>query len=153
MDEVTSSTNIAARMFEFSTLSVASKCCERKHEERVTVTEIRQIILNDKFFFIRSIQRQLSTNDAEKFYAEHKEFPDTIRGRFGASDTRNATHGSDSMQSAENEILFFFPDFSISQWLNDDEPLLRRFAISNGANRELHLHFDKDKWLHRIEQT
>ena len=57
------------------------------------------------------------------------------------------------MQSAENEILFFFPDFSISQWLNDDEPLLRRFAISNGANRELHLHFDKDKWLHRIEQT
>ncbi len=32
------------------------------------------------------------------------EQPDTIRGRFGLTDTRNSTHGSDSDETAEREI-------------------------------------------------
>ena len=39
------------------------------------------------------------------------ESPDSIRARFGITDTRNATHGSDSVQNARQEILFFFPEF------------------------------------------
>jgi nucleoside diphosphate kinase len=35
----------------------------------------------------------------------------TFRGRFGSTDTRNASHGSDSAESAAREIAFFFPDF------------------------------------------
>jgi len=34
--------------------------------------------------------------------------PDTIRGRFGTSLQRNATHGSDAPQTAEFEVGFFF---------------------------------------------
>ena len=37
--------------------------------------------------------------------------PDTIRGTFGLSDTRNCSHGSDSLETAKREIEFFFPDF------------------------------------------
>ncbi|XP_059477660.1 nucleoside diphosphate kinase 6 [Neocloeon triangulifer] len=36
--------------------------------------------------------------------------PDSLRGRFGLTDTRNALHGSDSEESAAKEIKFFFPD-------------------------------------------
>ena len=39
------------------------------------------------------------------------EKPESLRGRFGLTDTRNATHGSDSIENALKEILFFFPDF------------------------------------------
>lgn len=39
------------------------------------------------------------------------ESPESVRARFGITDTRNATHGSDSVKNAQQEILFFFPDF------------------------------------------
>ena len=39
------------------------------------------------------------------------EQPTSLRGRFGLTDTRNATHGSDSVENARKEITFFFPDF------------------------------------------
>lgn len=38
--------------------------------------------------------------------------PETIRGQFGLTDTRNAGHGSDSETSAVKEINFFFPEYS-----------------------------------------
>ncbi|XDA86615.1 hypothetical protein R6Z07F_016352 [Ovis aries] len=38
--------------------------------------------------------------------------PESIRGSFGLTDTRNTTHGSDSVVSASREIAAFFPDFS-----------------------------------------
>lgn len=44
--------------------------------------------------------------------------PESIRGQFGLSDTRNAVHGSDSIESVEKEVKIFFPDFSISEWCN-----------------------------------
>lgn len=43
--------------------------------------------------------------------------PDSIRGQFGLSDTRNVGHGSDSMESAKREIEFFFSDFNVDKWL------------------------------------
>jgi len=45
-----------------------------------------------------------------------REFPDTIRGRFALSDTKNCVHGSDSIESAMKEITFFFPDFRIQSY-------------------------------------
>jgi len=38
-----------------------------------------------------------------------RESPDSIRGSFGTSDTRNAIHGSGSNEEALSEIEFFFP--------------------------------------------
>ncbi|CAH8860830.1 unnamed protein product [Trichobilharzia szidati] len=36
----------------------------------------------------------------------------SLRGRFGLTDTRNGFHGSDSQENALKEIKFFFPDFN-----------------------------------------
>lgn len=44
--------------------------------------------------------------------------PDSLRGMYGLSDTRNAGHGSDSMESAKREIGIFFNDFDVDQWLS-----------------------------------
>ncbi|XP_059581566.1 nucleoside diphosphate kinase 6 [Alligator mississippiensis] len=51
--------------------------------------------------------------------------PDSIRGAYGLTDTRNATHGSDSAASASKEIAFFFPEFDERRWYQEDEPRLR----------------------------
>jgi len=37
------------------------------------------------------------------------DFPDTIRAKFGKDTTKNAAHGSDSAESADRELAFFFP--------------------------------------------
>uniref|UniRef100_A0A8C9N313 Nucleoside diphosphate kinase n=1 Tax=Serinus canaria TaxID=9135 RepID=A0A8C9N313_SERCA len=52
--------------------------------------------------------------------------PDSIRGAYGLTDTRNTTHGSDSPASASREIAFFFPEFDEQRWYEQDEPRLRR---------------------------
>lgn len=46
-----------------------------------------------------------------KVFKAQYDAPESIRGQFGLSDTRNATHGSDSEDSAKREIALFFPDF------------------------------------------
>lgn len=33
----------------------------------------------------------------------------SLRGKYGVSKTKNAVHGSDSIESAKREIMFFFP--------------------------------------------
>lgn len=43
--------------------------------------------------------------------------PESIRGQFGLTDTRNACHGSDSTKSARREIEIFFPEFDTNGWL------------------------------------
>lgn len=48
--------------------------------------------------------------------------PNTIRGRFGLTDTRNVCHGSDSPENALKEIAFFFPEFNAEKWYREDEP-------------------------------
>eukprot|EP01111_Echinosteliopsis_oligospora_P009920 TRINITY_DN29_c1_g1_i2.p1 TRINITY_DN29_c1_g1~~TRINITY_DN29_c1_g1_i2.p1 ORF type:complete len:148 (-),score=24.92 TRINITY_DN29_c1_g1_i2:48-491(-) len=42
-----------------------------------------------------------------------QEFPASIRGLYGVSDTRNCVHGSDSSDTAAREIKFFFPELSL----------------------------------------
>ncbi|XP_042326793.1 nucleoside diphosphate kinase 6-like [Sceloporus undulatus] len=59
------------------------------------------------------------------FRAQHTD-PESIRGAFGLTDTRNTVHGSDSTESASREIAFFFPEFSEEHWYRYEEPQLRR---------------------------
>ena len=47
--------------------------------------------------------------------------PDSVRARFGSSDTENAAHGSSSADSAEREIRFFFPDVTLCPLLSGTE--------------------------------
>ncbi|XP_062507161.1 nucleoside diphosphate kinase 6-like [Corticium candelabrum] len=67
--------------------------------------------------------------------------PHTIRSQFGLTDTRNAVHGSDSIDSARCEISFFFPEFDFDKWMNVDEEKLRF-----GAAR-----WDGERCIHRLQ--
>lgn len=58
------------------------------------------------------------------FRAVYQE-PGSIRGRYGLTDTRNSTHGSDSEKSAQREIEFFFPEFDVEKWYNTEEKTFR----------------------------
>ena len=48
------------------------------------------------------------------------EHPNTIRGRFGLTDTRNTSHGSDSTENALKEIAFFFPEFDANAFYENE---------------------------------
>ncbi|KAI9558473.1 hypothetical protein GHT06_015260 [Daphnia sinensis] len=65
-----------------------------------------------------------------KSFVTQYEAPDTIRGSFGLTDTRNCTHGSDSQMSAMREIQFFFPQFNYEEWLEKQEPMFRKGLCS-----------------------
>ena len=62
----------------------------------------------------------------------------SIRGRLGMTDTRNAVHGSDSLQSALNEADFFFPDFSPLSWLQRELPSFLAGHVAFDPLREEH---------------
>uniref|UniRef100_A0A8D2M7R6 Nucleoside diphosphate kinase n=1 Tax=Zonotrichia albicollis TaxID=44394 RepID=A0A8D2M7R6_ZONAL len=66
------------------------------------------------------------------FRARHSD-PDSIRGAYGLTDTRNTTHGSDSPASASREIAFFFPEFDEQRWYEQEEPRLRRGQLFHGG--------------------
>ena len=55
--------------------------------------------------------------------------PNTIRGRFGLSDTRNSSHGSDSDETARREIKFFFPDFDQNKFVTDSIDKEKRYKL------------------------
>ncbi|XP_059096025.1 nucleoside diphosphate kinase 6-like [Tigriopus californicus] len=61
-----------------------------------------------------------------KVFKTRFEQPDTIRGRFGLTDTRNCSHGSDSDETAKREIGFFFPQFDVDYFMAMDEPKFRQ---------------------------
>ncbi|NXT06675.1 NDK6 kinase, partial [Prunella fulvescens] len=71
------------------------------------------------------------------FRARHSD-PDSIRGAYGLTDTRNTTHGSDSPASASREIAFFFPEFDEQRWYEQDEPRLRRGQLFYSAEERVH---------------
>ena len=54
------------------------------------------------------------------FKALHQD-PESIRAKYGLTDTRNVTHGSDSPETAEKEINFFFPDFDFEVWRREEQ--------------------------------
>lgn len=66
--------------------------------------------------------------------------PDSIRGSFGLTDTRNTTHGSDSPVAASREIAAFFPDFSEQRWYEEEEPWLRLGPV----------HYSPEGGVHRV---
>ncbi|KAM9338862.1 nucleoside diphosphate kinase 6 [Symphorus nematophorus] len=66
--------------------------------------------------------------------------PASIRAQFGLTDTRNTTHGSDSVESAQREINFFFPDFCAKEWMEKEEPSFRSGQI----------HYDHQKQIHTL---
>jgi len=68
--------------------------------------------------------------------------PDTIRGQFGLTDTRNASHGSDSVQTADKETQFFFPEFDKNHFYNHEEKLFR----------DGHYQLDDDNFVHKLKQ-
>lgn len=151
--------------------------------------EIRSIIFENGFLFLKSSQIHLTRMQAESFYEEHKgkffferlvalmnsgelaihvlarvnaiqewrqlmgstkvfktrlEQPGTIRGIFGITDTRNATHGSDSPETARREIEFFFPSFSVQKWFEYEESEWRT---------KNYFILDTKQWIHRIVQN
>lgn len=55
---------------------------------------------------IDKVRRWIGATDPAK--AE----PGTIRARFGSNIQENAVHASDSLESAQREIPFFFPEFA-----------------------------------------
>ncbi|NXQ52960.1 NDK6 kinase, partial [Anthoscopus minutus] len=71
------------------------------------------------------------------FQARHSN-PDSIRGAYGLTDTRNTTHGSDSPASASREIAFFFPEFDERCWYEQDEPELRRGQLYYSPEERVH---------------
>ncbi|XP_073991739.1 nucleoside diphosphate kinase 6-like [Rhodnius prolixus] len=150
------------------------------------VQQIKNEILNNKFFIIRYSRRLLSLEDAQAMYKEHegKPFydrlvnlmtsgptetfilarengikrwremmgptrtfdamfhaPFSFRSLYGMSNTKNATHGSDSPESAKRETTIIFPEFSYDEWYEDDEIFYR-----NGYAK-----FDEDEFIHEKE--
>lgn len=77
--------------------------------------------------------------------------PASIRGQFGLTDTRNTTHGSDSLESAQREITFFFPDFCADEWMKKEEPLFRSGQIRYDHQNQIHT-LSLSSW-HQISST
>ncbi|CAF0711471.1 unnamed protein product [Brachionus calyciflorus] len=134
------------------------------------VSEIRKIILQDNYLFIRTKFHKLTLNQAKDFYKVHeKKFfynrlvysmssgpiwchilarenaikewrklmgptkvfktiyddPNSLRGNYGVTDTRNTLHGSDSDENAKAEMDFFFPEFDFESWYAKEESQFR----------------------------
>lgn len=71
--------------------------------------------------------------------------PNSIRARFGLTDTRNAGHGSDSEESARREIGFFFPEFDQDMWYLDEEQRWRRGKLVFDLERCEHVVVDEQE--------
>ncbi|XP_026858799.2 nucleoside diphosphate kinase 6 [Electrophorus electricus] len=73
-----------------------------------------------------------------KVYRARYTAPNSVRALYGLTDTRNTTHGSDSAESAKREIAFFFPEFSVQQWLDKEEQRFRAGHVEYDPQREIH---------------
>ncbi|XP_053385399.1 nucleoside diphosphate kinase 6-like [Mercenaria mercenaria] len=76
---------------------------------------------------------------ATKVFKTIHDDPDSIRGKFGLTDTRNSTHGSDSDENALKEMNFFFPEFDVADWYNECE---KHFLTGD-------IYFDEEHDIHR----
>ena len=82
-----------------------------------------------------------------KVFKTRYEQPDTIRGLFGITDTRNSSHGSDSEETARQEIQFFFPEFDFDNFYRSgqDQAFLNGQISQNlFLDQKLFQHFVKD---------
>ncbi|XP_008547044.1 nucleoside diphosphate kinase 6 [Microplitis demolitor] len=78
-----------------------------------------------------------------KVYQAQYLSPESIRGKYGLSDTRNATHGSDSPDSVIREIKVFFNDFDVNKWYDTEEIYFNRGQVK----------FYPDLFLHKIDKS
>ncbi|XP_054718792.1 nucleoside diphosphate kinase 6-like [Uloborus diversus] len=76
-------------------------------------------------------------------YRAQYEAPLSLRARFGLTDTRNATHGSDSPDTARREISFFFPNFNMEEFYKYQEPYFRNNEVM----------FDPKHCVHKIKDA
>jgi len=133
--------------------------------KKTPLSQIIEDIENNKFKILKRTRKELTVEEAERFYSDHLGkffyprlisfmtggplevlvlkrddaisewrkligpthaekartlFPQSIRARFGYSDTRNSTHGSDSEETAKREINFFFPEFDYDKSNNKE---------------------------------
>ncbi|KAH3851417.1 hypothetical protein DPMN_093898 [Dreissena polymorpha] len=148
------------------------------------VHNVKHMMLNDDFLFVRSKRMHLTRSRVQDFYKEHEgrffynrlvsfmssgpisthilarenaivhwrklmgptkvfrtmhDEPGSIRGRYGLTDTRNCTHGSDSDQTAAREIEFFFPEFNIKDWYSQYESqFLQRDRLFFDEQHDVH---------------
>ena len=82
-----------------------------------------------------------------KVFKTRYEQPNTIRGLFGITDTRNSSHGSDSEETARQEIQFFFPEFDFDNFYRSgqDQAFLNGEISQNlFLDQKLFQHFVKD---------
>ena len=156
--------------------------------------QIKETILKQGFFFVRSKRLHLTRARACDFYKEHEgrffhnrlvtfmssgpisthilarensidewrklmgptkvfktihENPGSLREKFGLTDTRNSTHGSDSDASARREINFFFPEFDIDDWYSQYEGVFNRGDVVFDPKHEMHLMKDQNHLLRK----
>ncbi|KAK9887991.1 hypothetical protein WA026_000281 [Henosepilachna vigintioctopunctata] len=78
-----------------------------------------------------------------KVYKAQFDNPHSIRGELGLSDTRNATHGSDSPESARREIEILFPEFNLDKWYKEE-----KIHFENG-----NVILDEENFIHKIKST
>lgn len=88
-----------------------------------------------------AIERWRKLMGPTKVFKAVYENPDCIRAKYGLTDTRNVTHGSDSPESAEQEIKFFFPEFDFDDWKSREEQYFK----------DNHVIFCTDQNVHRIK--
>ncbi|CAK6435941.1 unnamed protein product, partial [Pipistrellus nathusii] len=85
-----------------------------------------------------AIQRWRTLMGPTRVFRARHVAPNSIRGSLGLTDTRNTTHGSDSVASASREIAAFFPDFSERRWYEEEEPRWRwgpvRYSPEGGVH-------------------
>lgn len=88
------------------------------------------------------------------------ENPETIRGKFGLTDTRNTSHGSDSDENALKEIQFFFPEFNkevffdqeVSHWI-DAYNNSKFLSVTKPRIKRPKLELDTSAFVHRLPIT
>ena len=74
-----------------------------------------------------------------KVFKSRFSHPESIRGRFGLTDTRNCSHGSDSTDTASKEMEFFYPEFDRQQWEQGEMSMFEKGIIN----------FDFDNFIHK----
>ena len=104
--------------------------------------EFRKHSLEFKLYFGFVFQEWRTLMGPTKVFRSRFTDPETIRGQVGLTDTRNSTHGSDSDETARQEMKFFFPKFDPDLFFVNDSKKI--------PENNFDLHLDKDNFVHRI---
>ncbi|XP_024036466.1 probable nucleoside diphosphate kinase 5 isoform X3 [Citrus clementina] len=92
--------------------------------------EIKKVILESGFSILRERVVRLDEDGAKTFYAEHSsrsffssliKYMTSIRAMCGLDSEKNCVHGSDSPESAQREMSFFFQEMSSDEVTRHDE--------------------------------